>query len=122
MKKLFDAFKEYVVNHPKVAAYKPTSAKYDGRKLLDVVKKLKPSEVVTSKEELDKVGDFSEISDYFHGLVNEIYVRIKKDFNDFNMKGKDIMEFFIADLNREYRVLHVKMREAARQLPKGTYL
>lgn len=120
--KLFDAFKQYIVNHPKVAAYKPTCDKYDGEKLLEVLKKLKPSEVDFNKDEQDKVGDFSEISDYFHGMVNEIYVRIKKDFNDFNMKGKDIMEFFIADLNREYRVLHVKMREAARQLSKGTYL
>jgi len=122
MIRLFDAFKQYIVNHPKVTAYKPTSGKYDGGKLRDVVKKLKPLEVDSSKDEIDKVGDFSEISDYFHGLVNEIYVRIKKDFNDFNMKGKNIMEFFIADLNREYRVLHVKMREAARQLSKGTYL
>jgi hypothetical protein len=33
MIRLFDAFKQYIVNHPKVTAYKPTSGKYDGGKL-----------------------------------------------------------------------------------------
>lgn len=32
--KLFDAFKQYIVKHPKVAAFKPTSADYDRDKLL----------------------------------------------------------------------------------------
>ena len=58
MIRLFDAFKQYIVNHPKVTAYKPTSGKYDGGKLRDVVKKLKPLEVDSSKDEIDKVGDF----------------------------------------------------------------
>ena len=38
--KLFDAFKQYIVKHPKVAAYKPTSADYDRDKLFAIVKKL----------------------------------------------------------------------------------
>lgn len=37
--KLFDAFKQYIVKHPKVAAYKPTSADYDRDKLFAIVKK-----------------------------------------------------------------------------------
>lgn len=36
--KLFDAFKQYIVKHPKVAAYKPTSADYDRDKLFAIVK------------------------------------------------------------------------------------
>ena len=120
--KLFDAIKQYIVKHPKVAAYKPTSDKYDGEEIVGILNKLEEDGIEVTQEEKDKLGDFLEISDYFHGLVNEIYVHIKKDFNDFNMKGEDIMEFFIADLNREYRVVHNKMQEAARQQPKGTYL
>lgn len=122
MQKLFDAFKQYIIKHPKEPAYKPTHTKYDGEKLLGVLKKLDEKNITYTQEEKGKLGDFLEISDYFHGLVNEIYAHIKKDFNDFNMKGEDIMEFFIADLNREYRVVHNKMQEAARQQPKGTYL
>ena len=120
--KLFDAFKQHIINHPKVDEYKPTSDKYDGGKLLEVVKKLESAEVDYNQEEVDKVADFLEISDYFHDLVIELYQCIKKYFNDFNMKGEDIMEFFIADLNREYRVVHKKMRETLKRQLNGTYL
>ena len=120
--KLFDAIKQYIVKHPIVAAYKPTSDKYDGERIKDILTNLKEEGLEVTQEEKDRLEDFLEISDYFHELVSEIYIHIKKDFNDFNMKGEDIMEFFIADLNREFRVIHNKMREVARKQPKGTYL
>ena len=34
--KLFDVFKQYIVKHPRVAAYKPTSNKYDRNQLFDI--------------------------------------------------------------------------------------
>ena len=120
--KLFDAFKQYIVNHPKEGAYKPTSNKYDRAKLCGIINELEEDIVEVSQDDEDKLGDFITISDYFHEMHNEVYDRIKKDFYDFNMKGVDIIEFFIADLNREYRVVRTKMRNAALQQTEGTYL
>ncbi|MBR2196573.1 MAG: hypothetical protein IJ911_13300 [Salinivirgaceae bacterium] len=120
--KLFDAYKQYIIKNPKEAAYKPTSGKYDGKKLYEIVNNLDKTGLDYNREELQKVVDFWEISNYFHGLMNELYQRIKKNFNNFNMRGEDIKEFFIAILNREYRLVCIKMREAAKQQPKGTYL
>ena len=56
--KLFDAFKQYIVTHPKVAVYKPSSDQYGREKLLDILKELAPAELEFPEEERDKVGDF----------------------------------------------------------------
>lgn len=62
--KLFDAFKQYIVKHPKVAAYKPTSADYDRDKLFAIVKKLaeKRIKALSCKE------DESERRTYYVGI------------------------------------------------------
>lgn len=120
--KLFDSFKQYIVTNPKVAAYKPSSDKYDGKKLLDILKELDPTELDFPEEERNKVGDFVEISDYFHKLAVDFYGKAKGCFDDFNMKGVNIVEYLIAGLNREYWVVWNKMHEAIYSHPKGTYL
>lgn len=120
--KLFDAFKQYILTHPKVAAYKPTSDKYDGDKLLGILKELDPAEMDFPEKERNKVGDFVEISDYFHKLASDFYGKVKSGFDNFNMKGENIVEYLIAGLNREYRVVWNKMQEAMYSQPKGTYL
>lgn len=120
--KLFDAFKQYIVTHPKVAAYKPSSDKYDSEKLLDILKELAPDELDFTEEEKDKVVDFVEISDYFHKMADNFYSNVKSGFDDFNMKGENIVEYLIASLNREYRVVWNKMQEVMFCQPKGTYL
>lgn len=120
--KLFDAFKQYIVTHPKVAAYKPSSDKYDSEKLLDILKELAPDELDFTEEEKDKVVDFVEISDYFHKMADNFYSNVKSGFDDFNMKGENIVEYLIASLNREYRVVWNKMQEVMFSQPKGTYL
>lgn len=120
--KLFEAFKQYIVTHPKVAAYKPSSDKYDGEKLLDILKELDATELDFSEEERDKVGDFVEISDYFHKLTADFYGNVKSGFVNFNMRGENIGEYLIAGLNRECRVVWNKMQEAMCRQPKGTYL
>lgn len=79
--KLFDAFKQYILTHPKVAAYKPTSDKYDGDKLLGILKELDPAEMDFPEKERDKVGDFVEISDYFHKLASDFYGKVKSGFD-----------------------------------------
>lgn len=43
--KLFDAFKQYIVKHPRVAAYKPTSDKYDRDELFAILRKLGPEDM-----------------------------------------------------------------------------
>jgi hypothetical protein len=120
--KLFDAFKQYIVTHPKVAAYKPSSDKYDSEKLLDILKELAPDELDFTEEEKDKVVDFVEISDSFHKMADNFYNKVKSGFDDFNMKGENIVEYLIASLNREYRVVWNKMQEAMYSQPNGTYL
>ena len=73
--KLFDAFKQYIVKHPKVAAYKPTSADYDRDKLFAIVKKLATDDMMVSKEETKKVLDFLWISDMAPSFKNYLYER-----------------------------------------------
>lgn len=120
--KLFEAFKQYIVTHPREAVYKPSSDKYDGEKLLDILNKLDPKNLEFTEAEKNKVGDFVEISDYFHNLSVNFYNNIKNSFNDFNMTGENIVTFLIADLNREYRVVSAKMHETMFGQPQGTYL
>jgi hypothetical protein len=101
--KLFDAFKQYIVKHPKVAAYKPTSADYDRDKLFAIVKKLATDDMMVSKEETKKVLDFLWISDMAHRLYQDFYQVLNDLLPDFNMEGEDVVEYFIAFLNQEHK-------------------
>lgn len=120
--KLFDAYKHYIVKHPKVSAYKPSSPDYDEEKLLGILKELEPMDLDFSDVERDKVIDFLHISTYLHNLYVEFYTDVQKQMADFNMKGKEIVEFFIAFMNKEFKTVNEKMKEASELIPQGTYL
>ena len=120
--KLFDAFKHYIVKHPKVAAYKSSSPEYDEEKLLDILKVLEPMDLDSSDVERDKVIDFLYISTYLHKLYVEFYSDVQKRLADFNMRGEEIVEFFIAFMNKEFKTVNEKMKEASVLIPQGTYL
>jgi hypothetical protein len=120
--KLFDAFKQYIVKHPKVAAYKPTSADYDRDKLFAIVKKLVTDDMMVSKEETKKVLDFLWISDMAHRLYQDFYQVLNDLLPDFNMEGEDVVEYFIAFLNQEHKAALEKVKEAYKNMPKGTYM
>ena len=101
--KLFDAFKQYVVKHPRVAAYKPTSDKYDRNELFAILRKLGPDDMKVPKEEVDKVGDFLWITDMAHSLYKDFYCAVEERLGDLCMKGDEIVEYFIAFLNHDYK-------------------
>lgn len=119
----FNEFKKYVVKHPKVTAYKPTSEQYDSAQLKDVMIKL-PEDVVKgiTAEDLMRMQDFITVSTLLHNIYLDFYPELQRRLADFNMKGRDIIEFFIAFLNKEYGTINGKINEAPRDLPKGTYL
>lgn len=87
--KLFDAYKHYIVKHPKVSAYKPSSPDYDEEKLLGILKELEPMDLDFSDVERDKVIDFLHISTYLHNLYVEFYTDVQKQMADFNKGSKD---------------------------------
>ena len=122
MQKLFDAFRHYIIKHPREEVYKPSSPKYDGNQLIGILKKLDPLELDFPQEEIDKVMDFVHISDYLHNLYIDFYTTVQQRLADFNMKGEDIVEFFITFLNREWKTIIDKVLAAPKSLPKGTYL
>lgn len=119
----FNQFKKYIVKHPKVTAYKPTSEKYDPAQLKDVMTKL-PEDVIRSitAEDLMRVDDFIKVSTLLHNIYRDFYPELQRRLADFNMKGRDIIEYFIAFLNKEYGTINDKINAAPHDLPKGTYL
>lgn len=122
MMKLFDSFKQYIVKHSKVAEYKPTSEKYDRDQLFDILKKLVKGDEKVPKEEADKVLDFLRISDFAHNLYKDFYNMVEIILQDFNMKGEDIVEYFIAFLNHEHKTVFEKIKEVYKNMTKGTYM
>ena len=118
----FEAFKHYITKHPGVKAYKPTTEEYDPEQLHDIKKKL-PLEVVKSvtAEELIRTDDFIAISTITHNLYKNFYTFLAEALPDFNMKGKDIVEYFIALLNNNYKTIEVKLQDANKSMPKGSY-
>lgn len=119
----FNKFKKYIVKHPKVVEYKPTSEHYDADQLKDVMTKL-PEEAIKNitAEDLMRTQDFITVSTLLHNIYLDFYPELQRRLADFNMKGKDIIEYFIAFLNKEYGTISDKINEAPRDLPKGTYL
>ena len=75
----FNEFKKYIAKHPKVAAYKPTSEKYDPAQLKDVITKL-PEDVVKSMtaEDLMRMQDFITVSTLLHNIYLEFYPELQK--------------------------------------------
>lgn len=120
--KLFEAFKHYIKKHSQESAYKPTTDFYDAAKLKEVLHKIYDSKPEVNAEEMQKVIDFIDISTYFHNLHKEFYSAVQRRLADFNLKGEDIIEFFIAILNKEYKTITEMIKEASFSRPRGSYL
>lgn len=120
--RIFEAFKQYIIRHPKVAAYRPTSDSYDRAQLFGIIKKLGPVDMKDSKEELDKVRDFLNISDLAHKLYKDFYRTLEEQFANLGLKGEEISEYFIAFLNHDYNVVTDKVNRTHKNLSDGTYL
>ena len=120
--RLFDAFKQYIVKHPRVAAYKPTSDKYDRNELFAILRKLGPDDMKVPKEEVDKVGDFLWITDMAHSLYKDFYSTVEELLGHLGLKGEEIVEYFIAFLNQEHKAVCNKIKETQKNMPKGTYM
>lgn len=120
--KLFSVFKHYIKKHPKEPAYKPTSDSYDADKLKEVLLKIYDSKPEVNAEEMQKVFDFIDITTYLHNLYKEFYSIVQHRLADFNLKGEEIIEFFIAILNKEYKTITEKLKEATIKRPQGSYL
>lgn len=123
MQRFFDAYRQYIVKHSKVAAYKPTSDKYNAEQLRDVVKKL-PKEVVLgiTAEELMHFNDFIAASNLLNSLCKDFYSQLQITLAELNLTGKDVVEYFIGFLNKEYMTTEYKISEQQKQLPEGSYL
>ena len=120
--KLFDAYKQYIVKHSKVAAYKPTSEDYDRDKLFAILKELVKDNEKVPKEEVEKVLSFIQISDLSHHLYKDFYDAVEELLYNLDMKGEDIVEYFIAFLNQEHKAVTEKVKEVNRNMLKGTYM
>ncbi|MCE9138433.1 hypothetical protein [Bacteroides thetaiotaomicron] len=119
MTNLFCEFKKYIINHPRELAYKPSSDKYDADKLIEITKKLTGDD--GSDADISAIVDFRDISTYLHRLYVEIYQLLDKRLSNFNLSGKDITEYIIAALNREYKVVNSKYIKKLQGLPEGSY-
>lgn len=120
--KLFLAFKHYIRKHPTELAYKPTSDSYDANKLKEVLVKIHKSKPEVTEEEMQKVFDFIDVTTYLHNLYEEFYAVVQSRLADFNLKGEDIIEYFIAMFNNEHKTVYEKIIEASRKRPQGLYL
>lgn len=122
MSDFFKAYKNYIIHHPKKAEYKPTADKaFDRVKLYDVYKKI-VNEVSPNEDDCALITDFTQISQYLHDLYEEMYKHLNADLCRLNMKGIEVAEFLIACLNREYKVIWKKKKEAMEKAKEGTYL
>lgn len=121
MKRFFEAYKGYIINHPKTCEYKPTSiAKYESTKLFEIDKKLDNS-IPRSEEDSKAIDDFVKISDLIHNLYVELYEKIKDNYCHLNIDTCDIAAYIVAGLNREYKVIWDKYNETLKKAEKGPY-
>lgn len=121
MREFFKEYKKYIVKHPKVAEYKPTSfGKFNSSELAKVVDKLK-TKITPADEDFTAIADFVNFSEYLHDNYDNFYKVIKDNLIHLNLKGIDIAEFFIAALNREFKVVINKRKELIQGVKKGTY-
>ena len=104
MKKFFEAYKGYIINHPKTYEYKPTSKKYDHKELSEISEKL-DNNIPRSEEDDKAIDDFVKISDLIHNSYVGLYKKIKDNYCHLNLDTCDIAEYIVAGLNREYKVI-----------------
>lgn len=122
MSDFFKAYKNFIIHHPKKAQYKPTAEKaFDRVKLYDVYKEI-VKEVEAKEEDCALISDFVRISQYLHDIYVELYKNLYADLHHLNLKGIEVAEYLVACLNREYKVIWKKRKEAMDKAEKGAYL
>ena len=120
MREYFEAYKKYIVKHPKKGEYKPTNFdKYDAKKLYDVYEKVDET-ILASEEDVVAIENFVLISNYIHDLYLEMYKHIKNNYMHLNLRGCDIAEYIVAGLNREYKVIWNKHQTALEKVDNGS--
>ena len=103
---LYDAYKEYIVRHPEVAEYKPTSKMFDEEALKEVITKL-PSDIMPpTPDDIDAIKNFLLASRTLHTIYcDKLYEYIREILPTFNLSGKEICEYFIGILNRNIHII-----------------
>ena len=121
MRFFFEAYKKYIIKHPKKLEYKPTNCeKFQEKALYDICKKIDTA-IPYTEEDITAIQDFVQISSYIHRLYAELYQRIRDNYLHLNLKGCDIAEYIVAGLNREYKVIYNKRVTVLNKVEKGTY-
>ena len=121
MRFFFEAYKKYIIKHPKKLEYKPTNCeKFQEKALYDICKKIDTA-IPYTEEDITAIQDFVQISSYIHRLYAELYQRISDNYLHLNLKGCDIAEYIVAGLNREYKVIYNKSVAVLNKVEKGTY-
>lgn len=113
----FDAYREYIVHHPEVAEYKPTSKKFDEDALKEVITKLPSDTMPPTQDDIDAIKNFLLASRTLHAIYcDDLYDHIKQILPSFNLPGKEICAYFIGILNRN---IHVILNKYNRNLKKS---
>lgn len=120
MRDFFNLFKEYIVKHPRKAEYKPTSVKFDEKQMLAICQCL-PNFANAQREDKDAILDFVDLSKSINGLFEKFYKCLFDNLNHLNLKGCEIAEYFVAILNKEFKVVMDKHWKNMKNVDKGTY-
>lgn len=120
MREIFNLFKDYIVKHSRKAEYKPTSSKFDEKQMLVIYQHLPNSDNV-QQEDVGAIRDFIDLSKSIHELFEDFYKHLSDNLNHLNLKGEEIAEYFVAILNREFKVVMDKHWETMKKVDKGTY-
>lgn len=119
MREFFKLFKDYIVKHPRKAEYKPTSEKFDENKMLDICQRL-PNFANAQKEDKDAIHDLLICQNLFMNFMRILQAPLD-NLNHLNLKGCEIAEYFVAILNKEFKVVMDKHWETMKKVDKGTY-
>lgn len=120
MRESFYLLKKYIVKHPRVAEYKPASEKFDENKMLAICQRL-PNFDNAQQEDKDAILNFVDLSKSIHELFEDFYKHLLDNLNHLNLKGCEIAEYFVAILNKEFKVVMDKHWETMKKVDKGTY-
>ncbi|MDD5961728.1 MAG: hypothetical protein PUC16_05590, partial [Bacteroidales bacterium] len=120
MREFFRAYKEYIVKHKRKSEFKPTTDKFDKVALYDAYKDVKSSHPMTDAD-VSAIYNFTCLSQYLHDLYENLYQRLDDDLNHLSLKGIDAGEYIVAVLNREYKVVSDKHKDAMLKAAKGSY-
>lgn len=77
--------------------------------------------MVCSKEDAVAIEHFVQISSYMHNLFADFYNHTKSNFFNLNLIGRDIAEYIVAGLNREYKVIWNKRQMALKNAEKSSF-